>query len=80
VVNPLVLSLIKAFDVLKESQIIKLKKNKPSVPKGNSTKTSKKAIVDNLLENQDSWDFNSDTDNDEENDGLVQWCASLLAL
>jgi hypothetical protein len=76
-VNPLVFSLIKAFDVSKESQLTKLEKNKPSVPKGSSTKASKKVINDNLLENQNNWDFNNDTDNDEENDGLVQWCAFL---
>jgi hypothetical protein len=81
-VNPLALSLTKTFDVSKEPYLPKLKMNKPIVPKGISAKTPKKSIVDNLLEDQNSWDFDSDTNNDEENDGLVQWCAffQLLSL
>ncbi len=79
-VNLLVLSLTKAFDVSKEPELPKPNKNKPSVPKGSSTNTPKKVIAEELLEDQTSWDFDSDTNNDEENDGLVRWCASFLAL
>jgi hypothetical protein len=50
-VNLLVFSLTKAFDASKKPQLTKPKKNKPSVPKGSSTKTTTKVITDNLLEN-----------------------------
>jgi len=69
--NPLVLSLTKAFDTSKDPQIPKLEKKKRGPPT-RKAKGVAKIQIDDLLDDEQSFDFESSgTDSNEEHSGLA---------
>jgi hypothetical protein len=69
--NPLVLSLTRAFDTSKDPQIPKLEKKKIPPPT-RKAKGATKIQIDDLLHDEQSFDFeSSSTNNNEKHYGLV---------
>jgi hypothetical protein len=69
--NPLVLSLTNAFDTSKDPQIPKLEKKKRAPPT-RKARGFAKIQIDDLLDDEQSFDFESSgTDNNEDHPGLA---------